>query len=89
MSPQALELYLSYHARESFFVVLQSKAVAPGVAEAALVRAKGFGAVGKARCTQATSAILSDLPGFEEMGTTFFPNRLMARFGGLPGVTTS
>lgn len=89
MTPEALELYLSYHARESFLVVTQAVDVPPQVAEAALVRAKGYGAVGQARCTSATSDILADLPGFEGVSRTFFPNSLATRFGRLPGVVTA
>ena len=53
-----------------------------------IARAKARGAVPKAHCANSISAILRDVPGFESLGITFFPNRLADQFGALPGVTT-
>jgi hypothetical protein len=44
--------------------------------------------VPKAHCANSISAILRDVPGFESLNVTFFPNRLSDQFGALPGVTT-
>lgn len=87
-SPQVEERYLAYQAKDGYFYVRQEAAVSPEVAEQALVLAKGYGAVGMAMCTNATSDILRQLPGFEELGRTWYPERLSARFARLPGVTT-
>ena len=47
------------------------------------------GPVPQAYCTRAISKILGELPGFEGLGTTWFPDKLSARFGALPGVVTT
>jgi hypothetical protein len=44
--------------------------------------------VSKAHCTQATSNLLKQLPGFGSLRTTWFPDNLEREFGELPGVTT-
>ena len=56
------------------------------MAEQALALAKSYGPVGMAMCTRATSEILRQLPGFEAIGMTWFPEHLSNRFGRLPGV---
>ena len=58
------------------------------MAERALWLVTGYGAVPKAHCTQSTSKILRQLPGFEAMPQTYFPNRLDDAFATLPGVTS-
>jgi len=88
MSPRLEAYYASYHARASFYVISQKKVVSPEVAEMALGLALSNGAVSQAFCTQATSSIISRLPGFESIRTTFFPNNLSDAFGRLPGVET-
>ena len=87
-SPAAEQAYISYHARTDYFVIVQKVTVAPAVAEQALQLALTNGAVPKANCTRATSAILRQLPGFENLGSTWFPNNLSDAFGALPGVQT-
>ena len=82
------KVYIDYHARETFDVVVQEKIVSPEVAEAALRSVQGYGAVPKAQCSFAVSRVLSGLPGFEGIGTTWFPNTIAKRFGRLPGVST-
>jgi hypothetical protein len=42
-----------------------------------------------AMCTVAVSDVLSQLPGFESIGSSWFPEALSARFARLPGVTTT
>lgn len=87
MSDAAVDFYIDYHARITWRVVRQEIVVSPAVAEAALRAVKAHGAVPKAYCANAISSILSDLPGFDTISTTFFPIPLMERFGALPGVT--
>ena len=58
------------------------------MAEQALALAKVKGPIGMAMCTRATSDILRQLPGFEAIGSIWFPEHLSGRFGRLPGVTT-
>ncbi|WP_371441593.1 hypothetical protein [Rhodovulum sp. ES.010] len=88
ITPQILDLYLDYHARETYRVVLQTVEVSPGVAEQALRIAREYGAVSKALCGRSTSDILNRLPGFETIPRTVRPRPIMAAFGALPGVRT-
>lgn len=89
LSPEAEELYLDYQAQDGYYYVKQEKLVPPEVAEAALVRVKGYGPVRQTMCTMAVCDVLQPLPGFEGLGRTFFPNALEARFARLPGVVTT
>lgn len=82
------KVYVDYHARETFNVLVQEKVVSPEVAEMALRAAQSYGAVPKAQCSLAVTRVLSDLPGFDAMPISFFPNRTARAFGRLPGVTT-
>ncbi len=88
MSDRMVAFYIDYHARETYRVIEQTVPVSPGVAELVLARAKARGAVAKSFCANSISGILRDVPGFETIGSTMFPNRLSADFAQLPGVTT-
>ena len=88
ITPQLEQYYVSYHARETFFVVGQKLIVSPQVAEMALRLVMRHGAVAKANCTRATSSIVRQLPGFENVGGTWFPNTLEGYFAEIPGVIT-
>lgn len=88
MSPRVEQFYVSFHARETYYVVGQRIVVSAAVAEQALRAALAYGAVPKANCTRATSTILQDLPGFESIGRTWFPNELQEDFAKLSGVET-
>lgn len=79
--------YIDYHARQTFRVVEQTVVVTPEVAELVAARAKAYGAVPKAQCARSVSSVLSGVPGFEGIGSTWFPKRLMEEFKTLPGVT--
>lgn len=87
VTPEVAQAYASAHARETYRVAIQRIEVSPDVAEAALQLAVSNGAVRQAFCTNATSSLLSQLPGFESIRVTFFPNNLRAQFAQLPGVT--
>lgn len=88
MTPRVVDYYVSYHARVSYYVVEQELLVSAPVAEAALRAAMAYGAVPKAQCARAASAILRDLPGIgAAIGSTWFPENLEDDFGTLPGVT--
>lgn len=88
MTDKAVAFYVDYHARETYDVVEQKVEVTPAVAEQVLALVKAYGAVPKAMCTTATSAILRSTPGFESLPSTWFPNRLSEAFAEVPGVTT-
>lgn len=77
ISPAVLQGYKSAHARSAFHVVSQTIEVSPEQAEMALRLVKANGAVGQAFCTQATTGVLRQVPGFETIKQTFFPTNLM------------
>jgi len=86
ITPALEQYYISYHSRETFYTVIQELDVSPEVAEMALRLAIANGPTPKASCTRHTSRMLSQLPGFESIRTTFFPNNLADQFAQLPGV---
>lgn len=88
MTPTMLDFYIDYHARATYHVVEQKIYVTPEVAERAIALAQANGAAPKAFCARSTSGILSQLPGFDPIGRTFFPDKLMDQFAKLPGVRT-
>jgi hypothetical protein len=88
MNDRMVAFYIDYHARETYRVIEQKITVSPEVAELVMARAKARGAVPQAHCANSISGILNGVPGFESVGSTFFPNRLSDRFSKLPGVTT-
>ena len=88
-SPEVEARYLNYQAKDGYYYVRQEVQVPPEVAEQALALAKAKGPVGMAMCTNATADILRQLPGFESVGSTWFPEQLSNRFARLPGVTTT
>ncbi|MGC1430383.1 MAG: hypothetical protein WA822_17475 [Albidovulum sp.] len=82
------KFYIDYHARETYDVIEHRVPVSAEVAEHAIRVAEAYGAVNKAFCGNSVSDILNDLPGFETVPHTFFPNKVMKAFAKLPGVTT-
>jgi hypothetical protein len=88
MTDKAIAFYLDYHTRVTYDTIEQKLFVSPQVAELILARVKANGAVAKAMCTSANSAILRGVPGFESLPQTFYPKKLADAFGRLPGVTT-
>jgi len=88
ITPQIKQFFISYHARTTYNAYEQTIPVSAAVAELAMQRAIVAGASGQALCANHVSEILSGLPGFESIGRTFFPNRLMREFAKLPGVVT-
>ena len=89
ITPGVADFYARAHARKTYHVVIQRIEVSPEVAERALRLAIGNGPVASAQCSLSTSALLRKLPGFESVGSTWFPKRLMEDFESLPGVQTS
>lgn len=88
VSDKAVAFYIDYHARITYHVVQQDIVVSPEVAEMALRAVQQAGPVGAAFCANATSQVLSSLPGFESIPVGMSPKKLMEAFGRLPGVTT-
>lgn len=88
MTDAAVDFFIDYHSRESWRVFSQEIVVPPEVAELALRLVKENGAVPNAFCANSTSKILKQLPGFETIRATMFPEQLQANFAQLEGVVT-
>jgi hypothetical protein len=87
MTDRVVAVYIDYHARETYDVVIQEVEVSPEVARQAMAAIQAYGPVPKAQCGLSTSRILSQLPGFESIPVTWSPNRISEAFGQLPGAT--
>jgi len=79
--------YTYYHARRTHHVLRQRLEVSPQVAETILQLARAYGPVPDGRCALSIAQILRQVPGFESLPTTYYPNALSAAFARLPGVT--
>jgi hypothetical protein len=86
MGEPFMGFYLDYHARETYHIVMQEIDVTPETAAALSAAVQSYGAVPQAQCSLSISRVLSQTPGFESIGTNWFPVRTMQRFGALPGV---
>jgi hypothetical protein len=80
MTPQMVDVYTRFHARETYHVVIQEVDVSAEVAEIALQRAQAYGAVPQSQCALSTGRLLQGVPGFEDMPATYYPNKLMQAF---------
>lgn len=89
VTPGWAAAYKSAHARASHHVVSQKFEVTPAQAEKALNLALGYGSVPGAFCTQATTDILSQISGFEEVDRTYYPEKLMAQLASRSDVQTT
>jgi hypothetical protein len=87
MTDRMMTYYLDYHARETFRVIEQKLPVSQATLDLLIARSIAHGAAGKATCANTLSGILQGVPGFESMGSTWFPNQLAKDFGRLPGVS--
>ncbi len=76
MNPRVEAFYLSYHARETYFVEGLEFLVPAAVAEQALQLVQNNGPVAQGSCTRSTSNILRQLPGFTDVFPTPFPGNL-------------
>lgn len=87
MNERMLTYYIDYHARETFRVIEQTVPVSQETADLVMAAVRAKGSAGKATCANTLSGILHDIPGFESIGLTWFPNQLAKDFGALPGAT--
>lgn len=88
MTDAAVDFYVDYHSRVTYHTVIQKIVVSEGIAQLAMDQIMSYGAVPKSQCSKSITEILARLPGFESVGQTWFPKKLMEKFGELPGVTT-
>lgn len=88
MSDPIVDFYIDYHTRVTYHTVIQTVQVTPAQAAAAKRAAEAYGAVPKAQCSISTGRVLQQVPGFENMPSSFFPNALQRAFAAIPGVQT-
>ncbi len=88
ITPAVERAYRSSHARETHYARIQTIQVTPQQAEIALQLAKQSGPVAGAFCTNSTSQLLKQVPGFEQIDVTFYPVNLSDQFAQIPGVVT-
>ncbi len=89
ITPNVERAYRSSHARETHYARIQTVEVTPRQAEIALQIAKQSGPVAGAFCANSTAQLLQQVPGFEQIETTFYPVNLSDQFAQLPGVQTA
>jgi hypothetical protein len=89
ISPRVEEFYVSFHARQTYYVEGQRIIVSDDIAERALQSVMANGAVPKAGCALAVSKVLRAIPGFEDIRRTISPTRIRDDFAKLPGVVTT
>ena len=88
MTENALKVYIDYHARQTWNVRAQEIEVTPEQARMLTRLVQEYGAVPKAQCTLAITRILKQVPGFESIKVTYFPNTLSEKLDQFPGVQT-
>ncbi len=88
ITPDMLNLYLNYHARSDFHVVMQTKNLSAKDAEIVLRTAKNHGASASGFCSVNSSQIIASIPGLGNFPTSFYPVKTMKAFARLSGVTT-
>lgn len=88
MTPTMLSFYVDYQGTAPFQLVEQTIYVTPEVAEQVKRAAIAYGSAEKAACTRAIGVVLSGVPGFESLPSTYFPKAMSRAFAKLPGVQT-
>ncbi len=78
--------YTYFHARRTHHVLKQTLDLPAEHAELILQLARRAGPVPDSYCARSIGEILRQVPGMENISTSFFPNRLSASFAELPGV---
>jgi len=86
MTDRLVYIYTYYHARRTHHVRIQTLQVPPEVAGRILHLARQAGPVPDAYCARSIAEILRQIPGFQDLPLTFYPNRLSDAFADLPGV---
>ncbi len=87
ITEQIRGFYELFHARESYHTVAQEVMVSPEVANLAIQKVEAYGAVSKMMCTVAVTDILSEIPGFEHIESSMYPERLREAIATKDGVT--
>ena len=86
MTDRMVYLYTYYHARRTHHVRIQTLQVSPDVAGRILHLAQQAGPVPDAHCARSIAEILREIPDFQHLPVTYYPNRLSDAFAEVPGV---
>lgn len=78
--------YTYYHARRTHHVLIQHLEVPAETAELVLRLAQHNGPVPDAYCARSIVGILNQVPGYEWIESSFYPNNLSEQFATIPGV---
>jgi hypothetical protein len=89
ITPRMEEIYVDYHARVTWRVVVQEVPVSRATADGLIAAFEANGPVGKAQCAKVTSEIMRRFPEFAGAPVTWYPKRLMDYVDTLPGVSVS
>lgn len=79
--------YLS-HTRETHYTVVQRIPVSMETALRAKQLAADAGPIPPAHCAVSTVAVLRELPGFQDLRSSYYPHKLMNQIAEFPGVIT-
>jgi hypothetical protein len=82
-----LKAYRKFQSSPGFHLVAITNPVSSAVAQEALRKAEDHGWVSQAFCADASSHLISSLPGFEALHPTLLPRAFMLQAEKLPGVT--
>ncbi|WP_127901883.1 hypothetical protein [Solirhodobacter olei] len=82
-----LDAYRRFQSSTGYHVVAITVPVPAAVAEEALHKAEDHGWVSQAFCADASSHLISSLPGFERVHPTLFPRAFMLQMEKMPGAT--
>ena len=89
VTPNVEVAYRGSHARSTHHVLVQEIVVTPEQAEIAYRLALRNGPVPGAFCTSATSKILQQVPGFENIKSVLYPTKLSSQIETIPGVSST
>ena len=85
VTDQVLSVYIDYHARETYNVLIQEVPVSRDTAARALRLIQDHGPTPKAHCNVAVTRILSQLSEFSEVPRGYYPNRTAEWLAAHPG----
>jgi hypothetical protein len=89
ITPRMEEIYVDYHARVTWRVVIQEVPVSRATANGLIAAFEANGAAGKATCAIVTSRALREFPEFAHVRPTWYPKKLMQDLDAVPGMTKS
>ncbi len=85
-TPGVEAVYVDYHARETYDVRAQTVPVTPEQAAIALRAMEAHGPAPKATCNRAVTAVLAQVPGFQDVPRGWYPTVTAKWFETRPGV---